>query len=66
MKIIYLSRTHHQLKQVVREIRKTCFVPRIITASSRDHSCVNVEINTRKGHDLEVECRKRTKRSGKT
>jgi hypothetical protein len=34
-------------------------VPRVITASSRDHACVNKEINQKKGHNLEVECRKR-------
>ena len=44
-KIIYCSRTHSQLAQVQKECKNTVFKPRTILIASRDHLCVNSQIN---------------------
>ena len=58
-KIIYTSRTHSQISQVIHELRKTCYRPRTAVLSSRDHSCVNSEIRKNiSGNILNIKCRK--------
>lgn len=44
VQIIYTSRTHSQLNQVLRELRKTAYVPSTAYLSSRDHMCINEEM----------------------
>lgn len=39
-KIIYLSRTHTQLKQVENELKKSGFNPVICHYASRDYFCI--------------------------
>ena len=43
--IIYASRTHSQLSQVVRELRNTRYRPRHAVLGSRDHMCVHPKVN---------------------
>ena len=43
-KILYTTRTHSQISQIMHELRKTCYKPRTAVLSSRDHSCVNAKI----------------------
>ena len=42
--IIYSTRTHSQISQVISELNKTCYEPRIAILSSRDYSCANSEL----------------------
>lgn len=57
--IIYASRTHAQLKQVVSQINKLCFQVKIAILSSRDQSCANEDLKLLRGQDKELECRLR-------
>ena len=41
--IIYSTRTHTQISQIISELDKTCYEPRIGILSSREYSCVNTE-----------------------
>lgn len=49
--IIYASRTHAQLKQVVSEINKTCYEVKIAILSSRDQACINEDLKLLRGQD---------------
>lgn len=42
--IYYASRTHAQLSQVVRELRKTVYCPRMVVLSSREQSCLHERV----------------------
>jgi len=42
--IIYSTRTHSQISQVISELNKTCYEPRIAILSSREFSCANTEL----------------------
>ena len=58
-KILYTTRTHSQISQVMHELRKTCYKPRTAVLSSRDHSCVNSNIRKNiSGNILNIKCRK--------
>jgi Rad3-related DNA helicase len=57
--IIYASRTHAQLKQVVNEINKLCYQVKIAILSSRDQACANEDLKLLRGQDKELECRLR-------
>ncbi|CAJ0944270.1 unnamed protein product, partial [Mesorhabditis belari] len=43
-KIFYASRTHSQLEQLVQEVKKTRFQPRIVIGASRQTLCVNEDV----------------------
>ena len=62
-KIIYATRTHSQISQIISELKKTVYRPKIAILSSREFSCVND--NLKKNRDinqLNIICRKsRTK-----
>ncbi|GMF27302.1 unnamed protein product [Phytophthora fragariaefolia] len=55
VKIIYCSRTHSQISQFVREIRKTAFAERIrvVSLGSRKNLCTNPNV-TKLGSDLRM------------
>ncbi len=57
-RVIYLSRTHSQLIQVVKELKKTQYMPFTITLGSRDLLCINPNANTRQGTHLNMTCKK--------
>jgi len=58
-KILYTTRTHSQISQIMHELRKTCYKPRTAVLSSRDHSCVNAKIRHNiSGNILNIKCRK--------
>lgn len=45
-KIFYASRTHSQLTQLVAELKSTCYLPSVAVLASRQHLCINKEVNT--------------------
>ena len=61
-KIYYSSRTHSQLGGVIKELKKTCYMPRTAILSSREKMCVNAVVKNFKGTSLNVKCRQVRKR----
>ena len=51
-KILYCSRTHSQLSQVIHELRNTAYKPKVIILGSRDQMCVNTQVNHHSGASL--------------
>jgi len=56
-KILYLSRTHSQLAQVIKELKKTAYRPIATTLGSRDQMCINEEALKSKGGALNIVCK---------
>ncbi|RLN25872.1 hypothetical protein BBJ28_00000860 [Nothophytophthora sp. Chile5] len=48
-RIIYSSRTHSQLKQVVQELKNTSYRPNVAVLGSREHLCVHDKVSQLKG-----------------
>ncbi|KAI8020505.1 hypothetical protein LOK49_LG04G02653 [Camellia lanceoleosa] len=64
--IIYTSRTHSQLRQVIQELKRTNYRPKMVVLGSREQLCIHEEVSLLHGrtqtnacHSL---CRKRKKR----
>ncbi|KAL2463124.1 RAD3-like DNA-binding helicase protein [Forsythia ovata] len=64
--IIYASRTHSQIRQVIQELKRTSYRPKMVVLGSREQLCIHEEVSLLRGkaqtnacHSL---CRKRTKR----
>ncbi|XP_061758411.1 regulator of telomere elongation helicase 1-like isoform X2 [Nerophis ophidion] len=53
-KIIYASRTHSQLTQVVSELRNTSYKPKVCVLGSRDQLCINPEVMRQENHHVKV------------
>lgn len=56
--VVYASRTHAQLQQVVQELKKSSYRPRVVVLGSRDQLCVNDYLRARrlKGQMLDQAC----------
>ncbi|KAL7669865.1 hypothetical protein ACOME3_004812 [Neoechinorhynchus agilis] len=64
-RVVYTSRTHSQLSQVFRELRKTSYAGRVKSCilASRDQLCVNAEVMKLKSSQAKISaCRRRIKR----
>ena len=61
--IIYASRTHSQLSQVVRELRNTRYRPKHAVLGSREQMCVNPKVKkaTSTSSEINHDCSKRCK-----
>ena len=60
IQIFYTSRTHSQLSNVIKELKKTCYLPSTAILSSRDNLCVNPELINfinNKGNLLNIKCK---------
>ncbi|MCQ2818602.1 MAG: DEAD/DEAH box helicase family protein [archaeon] len=57
IKIFYTTRTHTQITNVIKELKKTCYKPKMTLLSSRDNSCINNNYNESKGQALNIKCR---------
>ena len=55
--IYYTSRTHSQLSNVIKELKKTCYLPKTATLSSRDQMCVNAAVKIFRGNMLNIKCK---------
>ncbi|KAF4045761.1 C3HC4 type (RING finger) zinc finger protein [Phytophthora infestans] len=56
-RIIYSSRTHSQLKQVVQELKNTSYRPNVAVLGSREHLCVNEKVSKLRGTRQNLACR---------
>ncbi|WOG99221.1 hypothetical protein DCAR_0518569 [Daucus carota subsp. sativus] len=64
--IIYTSRTHSQLRQVIKELKRSHYRPKMVVLGSREQLCIHEEVSSLRGraqtnacHSL---CKKRQKR----
>ncbi|THG11762.1 hypothetical protein TEA_026058 [Camellia sinensis var. sinensis] len=64
--ILYTSRTHSQLRQVIQELKRTNYRPKMVVLGSREQLCIHEEVSLLRGrtqtnacHSL---CKKRKKR----
>ncbi|KAK9066251.1 hypothetical protein SSX86_013572 [Deinandra increscens subsp. villosa] len=64
--IVYTSRTHSQIRQVVQELKRTVYRPKMVVLGSREQLCIHPDVSLLHGrtqtnacHSL---CQKRTKR----
>jgi regulator of telomere elongation helicase 1 len=60
-KIFYATRTHSQIKQLVKELKATCYNPIIALLGSRDQLCVNKDLNDIYGAEKNNKCNNLTK-----
>uniref|UniRef100_A0A672UHH9 Regulator of telomere elongation helicase 1 n=1 Tax=Strigops habroptila TaxID=2489341 RepID=A0A672UHH9_STRHB len=59
-KIIYASRTHSQLTQVINELKNTVYRPRICVLGSRDQLCIHPEVKRQESNHMQIYmCRKK-------
>ena len=56
-KIVYCSRTHTQIKQIVRELKKTEYRPKMIAMGSREQMCTNREVKKASSYAQRTMCR---------
>ena len=56
IKILYFSRTHFQLKQVIDELKNSGYRPKMSVLGSRDHLCSNFELKNLKGFEKTNKC----------
>lgn len=59
-RIIYSSRTHSQLQQVVRELRRTVHRPKVCVLGSREQLCVHPEVSKLSGNAQSTSCQAMT------
>uniref|UniRef100_A0A3B4BKS9 Regulator of telomere elongation helicase 1 n=1 Tax=Periophthalmus magnuspinnatus TaxID=409849 RepID=A0A3B4BKS9_9GOBI len=53
-KIIYASRTHSQLAQVISELKNTTYRPKVCVLGSREQLCVNPEVMRQESNHVKV------------
>uniref|UniRef100_A0A8C5AH78 Regulator of telomere elongation helicase 1 n=1 Tax=Gadus morhua TaxID=8049 RepID=A0A8C5AH78_GADMO len=53
-KIIYASRTHSQLSQVISELKNTAYRPKMCVLGSRDQMCIHPEVMRQESHHMKV------------
>uniref|UniRef100_A0A8C5HBJ2 Regulator of telomere elongation helicase 1 n=1 Tax=Gouania willdenowi TaxID=441366 RepID=A0A8C5HBJ2_GOUWI len=53
-KIIYASRTHSQLAQVINELKNTSYRPKVCVLGSREQLCINPEVMRQESHHVKV------------
>ncbi|KAA3478611.1 Regulator of telomere elongation helicase 1 [Gossypium australe] len=65
--IVYTSRTHSQLRQVVQELRRSNYRPKMVVLGSREQLCIHEEVSLLRGkaqtNACRFLCRKRQKHS---
>ncbi|XP_008589275.1 PREDICTED: LOW QUALITY PROTEIN: regulator of telomere elongation helicase 1 [Galeopterus variegatus] len=54
-KIIYASRTHSQLTQVISELRSTSYRPKVCVLGSREQLCIHPEVKKQGSNHMQVE-----------
>ncbi|GKD79120.1 regulator of telomere elongation helicase 1 isoform X1 [Tanacetum coccineum] len=63
--IVYTSRTHSQIRQVIQELKRTVYRPKMVVLGSREQLCIHPEVSTMHGkaqnNACQFLCQKRTK-----
>ncbi|KAG0608502.1 hypothetical protein M758_8G111000 [Ceratodon purpureus] len=59
--IVYSSRTHSQLQQVIRELKATAYRPKMVVLGSREQMCINRDVQNLRGRAQNHACRSLTK-----
>lgn len=57
-RIFYASRTHTQLRQVMSELKRTCYKPWSVVLGSRQHFCLHQSVSRHTGARQNAMCRK--------
>ncbi|XP_065868607.1 regulator of telomere elongation helicase 1 homolog [Euphorbia lathyris] len=64
--IVYTSRTHSQLRQVIQELKRSTYRPKMVVLGSREQLCIHDEVSLLRGkaqtNACHFLCRKRGKR----
>ncbi len=55
--ILYTSRTHSQITNVIKELRKTCYKPHTAILSSRENLCINSLVRGSAGGNINLKCK---------
>lgn len=55
--IIYASRTHSQLQQVIRELKSTNYRPKMVVLGSREQMCIRSDVKLLRGRIQNQACR---------
>ncbi|KAA0156643.1 hypothetical protein FNF29_00754 [Cafeteria roenbergensis] len=58
-KLVYASRTHSQLSQVVRELKRSAYHPKVVILASREQLCVHPQVSKLRGQQQGFACRAR-------
>ncbi|XP_043351959.1 regulator of telomere elongation helicase 1 isoform X5 [Dermochelys coriacea] len=53
-KIIYASRTHSQLTQVISELKSTVYRPKVCVLGSREQLCINPEVKRQESNHVQI------------
>ncbi|KAK4381734.1 Regulator of telomere elongation helicase 1 [Sesamum angolense] len=64
--IIYTSRTHSQIRQVIQELKRSNYRPKMVVLGSREQLCIHDQVSLLRGkaqtNACQALCKKRTKR----
>lgn len=63
--IIYTSRTHSQLRQVIQELKRTTYRPKMVILGSREQLCIHNEVSLLRGRAQTNACRSLCRRREK-
>ncbi|RDX67065.1 Regulator of telomere elongation helicase 1-like protein [Mucuna pruriens] len=63
--IVYASRTHSQIRQVIEELKRTSYRPKMVVLGSREQLCIHDEVKLLRGKTQTNACRLLCRRRGK-
>ncbi|CAL0324128.1 unnamed protein product [Lupinus luteus] len=63
--IVYTSRTHSQIRQVIQELKRTSYRPKMIVLGSREQLCIHDQVKQLHGKTQSNACRMLCRRRGK-
>ncbi|KAM3747686.1 hypothetical protein ACB098_05G053700 [Castanea mollissima] len=63
--IVYASRTHSQIRQVIQELKRTCYRPKMVVLGSREQLCIHDKVSLLRGKTQTNACRMLCRKRGK-
>ncbi|KAI9107767.1 hypothetical protein K1719_021188 [Acacia pycnantha] len=63
--ILYSSRTHSQIRQVIQELKRTSYRPKMVVLGSREQLCIHDQVSLLRGKTQTNACQLLCRRSGK-
>ncbi|XP_028756068.1 regulator of telomere elongation helicase 1 homolog isoform X1 [Neltuma alba] len=63
--IIYSSRTHSQIRQVIQELKRTSYRPKMVVLGSREQLCIHDQVSLLRGRTQTNACHLLCRRRGK-